>query len=57
MNKINQEQFEDILYNPNKVISEKSSYSGLEYVTAVYEGFELVAERIITSKGTEYYAK
>lgn len=49
------ENFENILFDPSREIDEKSTNGIGEYITALYCKGELLAERIITASGTDFY--
>ena len=47
--------FEDVLFDNKREIVEKVSSSALEHITALYNKGELIAERIITKTGVEFF--
>lgn len=53
---ITKSQFEDIHFNPNISIVEKSWTTCRGCVTVLINGVDIIAKRVITSTGVKYYA-
>lgn len=51
----NAQRFEDILFNNREEIVQKEIATGLRHETQLFSGNRLVATRVITDKGVEYF--
>lgn len=56
MKEITKKQYEDIWFNPDISITEKSiAFKGV-YSTYLYNGLTIIAKRVIDASGVFYYA-
>lgn len=53
--KITKKEYENILNDNTKKLTVKRIKKGLEVKECVFEGTNVIAERIITSNGVEYF--
>lgn len=53
--KITKKEYENILYDNTRKLTVKKTKVGMKFKESVFSGTDVVAERIVTADGVEYF--